>query len=142
MPATHTYDDTDATLDDFCSDDAAMQACLERARMAAKTDLPILILGESGTGKTILARAIHNSSARRVRPFVSFNAAALSETLLDSQLFGHERGAFTGAQNRVKGKFELANTGTLFLDEVADLSPSAQSKILRAVESGEFERLG
>ena len=142
MPATRTYDDADATLDDFCSDDGAMQACLERARMAAKTDLPILILGESGTGKTILARAIHNSSARRPRPFVSFNAAALSETLLDSQLFGHERGAFTGAQNRVKGKFELANTGTLFLDEVADLSPSAQSKILRAVESGEFERLG
>ena len=138
----HSYDDTDATLDDFCSDDAAMQACLERARMAAKTDLPILILGESGTGKTILARAIHNSSSRRPRPFVSFNAAALSETLLDSQLFGHERGACTGAQNRVKGKFELADTGTLFLDEVADLSPSAQSKILRAVESGEFERLG
>ncbi|HET9011242.1 MAG TPA: sigma-54 dependent transcriptional regulator [Gemmatimonadaceae bacterium] len=138
----HSYDDTDATLADFCSDDAAMQACLERARMAAKTDLPILILGESGTGKTILARAIHNSSARRARPFIAFNAAALSETLLDSQLFGHERGAFTGAQNRVKGKFELANSGTLFLDEVADLSPSAQSKILRAVESGEFERLG
>jgi len=140
--AVHSYDDTDATLDAFCSDDRAMQACLERARMAAKTDLPILILGESGTGKTILARAIHNSSARRARPFIAFNAAALSETLLDSQLFGHERGAFTGAQNRVKGKFELANTGTLFLDEVADLSPSAQSKILRAVESGEFERLG
>ena len=138
----HAYDDTGASLDDFCSDDAAMQACLERARMAARTDLPILILGESGTGKTILARAIHNSSARRSRPFVAFNAAALSETLLDSQLFGHERGAFTGAQNRVKGKFELADTGTLFLDEVADLSPSAQSKILRAVESGEFERLG
>ena len=136
------YDDSDATLDSFCSDDAGMQACLERARVAAKTDLPILILGESGTGKTILARAIHNSSARKARPFVAFNAAALSETLLDSQLFGHERGAFTGAQNRVKGKFELADTGTLFLDEVADLSPSAQSKILRAVESGEFERLG
>lgn len=142
MTPTRTYDDTEATLDDFCSDDAGMQACLERARMAAKTDLPILILGESGTGKTILARAIHNSSARQARPFVAFNAAALSETLLDSQLFGHERGAFTGAQNRVKGKFELANTGTLFLDEVGDLSPSAQSKILRAVESGEFERLG
>jgi two-component system response regulator HydG len=139
---SHTYDDTHATLDDFRSDDAAMQVCLERARVAAKTDLPILILGESGTGKTILARAIHNSSARKARPFIAFNAAALSETLLDSQLFGHERGAFTGAQNRVKGKFELADTGTLFLDEVGDLSGSAQSKILRAVETGEFERLG
>jgi len=138
----HEYDDSDATLDDFWSSDAAMQACLDRARLAARTDLPILILGESGTGKTILARAIHNSSARKDRPFVAFNAAALSETLLDSQLFGHERGAFTGAQNRVKGKFELADGGTLFIDEVGDLSPTAQSKILRAVETGEFERLG
>ena len=119
-----------------------MQACLDRARLAAQTDLPILILGESGAGKTILARAIHNSSARKGGPFISFNAAALSETLLDSQLFGHERGAFTGAQHRVKGKFELADGGTLFLDEVADLSPLAQGKILRAVETGEFERLG
>ncbi len=119
-----------------------MQACLDRARLAARTDLPILILGESGTGKTILARAIHNSSSRKGRPFIAFNAAALSETLLDSQLFGHERGAFTGAQNRVKGKFELADGGTLFIDEVGDLSPTAQSKILRAVETGEFERLG
>ena len=135
MPANaHEYDDTDATLDDFWTSDAAMQACLDRARVAARTDLPILILGESGTGKTILARAIHNSSARHGRPFVAFNAAALSETLLDSQLFGHERGAFTGAQQRVKGKFELADGGTLFLDEVGDLSPTAQSKILRAVE--------
>jgi two-component system, NtrC family, response regulator HydG len=138
----HEYDDTDATLDDFWSSDAAMQACLERARMAARTDLPILILGESGTGKTILARALHNSSSRKSRPFVAFNAAALSETLLDSQLFGHEKGAFTGAHHRVKGKFELADGGTLFIDEVGDLSPAAQSKILRAVESGEFERLG
>src|SRR6187551_1778230 len=111
----------DLTLDDFFSRDRGMQRCLELARMASSTDLPILILGESGTGKTLLARAIHNSSARAGRPFVAFNAAALSETLLDSQLFGHERGAFTGADQRVKGKFELANTGTLFLDEVADL---------------------
>src|SRR5262245_12714748 len=136
------YDDTAATLDDFYTSDAAMHACLERARVAAQTDLPILILGESGAGKTILARAIHNSSRRARGPFVSFNAAALSDTLLDSQLFGHERGAFTGAHQRVKGKFELAHQGTLFLDEIADLSPSAQSKILRAVEYGEFERLG
>ena len=89
-----------------------------------------------------LARAIHNSSARATAPFVSFNAAALSDTLLDSQLFGHERGAFTGAQKRVKGKFELAGGGTLFIDEIADMSPLAQAKILRAVEYGEFERLG
>jgi two-component system response regulator HydG len=134
--------DADVTLDGFCSDDRPMRACLDRARAAARTDIPVLILGESGAGKTILARAIHNSSRRAGGPFVSFNAAALSDTLLDSQLFGHERGAFTGAQHRVKGKFELADSGSLFLDEIADLSPAAQSKILRAVEYGEFERLG
>ena len=129
-------------LDDFHSADEAMRTCLELARVASRTDLPVLILGESGTGKTILARAIHNSSARAKRAFVSFNAAALSDTLLDSQLFGHERGAFTGAHKRVKGKFELADGGTLFIDEIADMSAAAQAKILRAVEYGEFERLG
>ncbi len=132
----------DISLDDVYTNDGVMQACLDRARLAAATDLPILILGESGPGKTLLARAIHNSSRRAARPFVSFNAAALSDTLLDSQLFGHEAGAFTGAQKRVKGKFEQADGGTLFIDEIADLSPSGQSKILRAVEYGEFERLG
>lgn len=133
---------TALSLADFASDDAAMRDCLALARTAAGTDLPILILGESGTGKTMLARAIHNSSPRVQRAFVSFNAAALSETLLDSQLFGHERGAFTGAERMVKGKFELADRGTLFIDEIADMSLTAQAKILRAVEYGEFERLG
>ena len=105
VPPRHvSYTSRDATLDDFVSTDPPMQACLERARLAARTDLPVLILGESGTGKTILARAIHNSSARAAGPFVSFNAAALSETLIDSQLFGHERGAFTGAQQRSQGQ--------------------------------------
>ncbi|HEY7676692.1 MAG TPA: sigma 54-interacting transcriptional regulator [Candidatus Methylomirabilis sp.] len=132
----------DAALDDFQSADPAMQRCLELARVAARTDLPLLILGETGTGKSLLARAIHNSSARAKAAFVSFNAAALSETLLDSQLFGHERGAFTGAHRQVKGKFEAAHAGTLFIDEVADMTPAAQAKILRAVEYGEFERLG
>src|SRR5262245_38288544 len=141
-PRASAYDRTDATLDDFYTSDVPMQACPRRARVAARTDLPILILGESGSRKTILARAIHNSSRRSRGPFVSFNAAALSDSLLDSQLFGHERGAFTGAHQRVKGKFELAHQGTLFLDEIADLSGAAQSKILRAVEYGEFERLG
>jgi transcriptional regulator with PAS, ATPase and Fis domain len=137
-----TADPTRATLDDFHSADPPMMRCLELARVAAQTELPILILGESGAGKTLLARAIHNSSTRAKNPFIAFNAAALSDTLLDSQLFGHERGAFTGAQNTVKGKFELAHNGTLFIDEIADMSSSAQSKILRAVEYGEFERLG
>jgi transcriptional regulator with PAS, ATPase and Fis domain len=136
------FDPWNCSLDDFHSADPKMARCLELARVAARTDLPILILGESGTGKTLLARAIHNSSTRARGPFVSFSGAALSDTLLDSQLFGHERGAFTGAQNRVKGKFELADGGTLFIDEIADMSPLAQAKILRAVEYGEFERLG
>ena len=130
------------TLDEFKTGDEAMRLCLDLARMAAKTDLPILILGETGTGKTLLARVVHNSSRRAHGPFVAFNSAAISDTLLDSQLFGHERGAFTGAERRVKGKFELADGGTLFLDEIADMSPAAQAKILRAVEHGEFERLG
>jgi transcriptional regulator with PAS, ATPase and Fis domain len=130
------------TLDDFHSADPAMMRCLALARVAAGTDLPILILGESGTGKSLLARAIHNSSQRAKEPFVSFNSAALSDTLLDSQLFGHERGAFTGAEKRVRGKFELADGGTLFIDEIADMSLVAQAKVLRAVECGEFEPLG
>jgi transcriptional regulator with PAS, ATPase and Fis domain len=130
------------TLDDFATGDPAMARCLELARVAARTDLPVLILGESGSGKTLLASAIHHSSPRAKAAFISFNAAALSETLLESQLFGHEKGAFTGADRRVKGKFELADRGTLFLDEIADMSPGAQAKILRAVEYGEYERLG
>ena len=130
------------TLDQFTTEDDAMRRCLELARVAARTDLPVLILGESGTGKTMLARAVHNSSSRAKGAFASFNAAALSDTLLDSQLFGHEKGAFTGATKRVLGKFEQAHGGTLFIDEIADMTSAAQAKILRAVEYGEFERLG
>ena len=130
------------TLDDFHSTDHAMTKCLALARLAARTDLPILIVGESGTGKTHLAHAMHGSSSRSDGPFVAFNAAALSDTLVDSQLFGHERGAFTGAERMVRGKFELADGGTLFIDEIADMSPAAQAKVLRAIEYGEFERLG
>ena len=132
----------DYTLDDFKSGDPAMNMCLKLADLASRTELPTLILGESGTGKTLLAHAIHNSSKRAKGPFVAFNAAALSETLLDSQLFGHEKGAFTGAEHQVKGKFELAHGGTLFVDEIADMSTVAQAKVLRAIEYGEYERLG
>ena len=120
----------------------AMARCLKLAAVAAKSAVPVLILGETGTGKTLLAEAIHNSSARAAGPFISFVASAMSDTLLESQLFGHERGAFTGAQTALRGKFERADTGTLFLDEIADMSLLAQAKTLRAVECGEFERLG
>jgi transcriptional regulator with PAS, ATPase and Fis domain len=119
-----------------------MARCLQLAALAAKSDVPVVLLGETGTGKTLLAHAIHNSSTRGGRPFIAFNASAISDTLLESQLFGHERGAFTGAQQSIKGKFELADGGTIFLDEISEMSPLAQVKILRVLEYGEFERLG
>jgi transcriptional regulator with PAS, ATPase and Fis domain len=129
-------------VQDLTTNNAAMARCLRLALLAAKSDVPVVLLGETGTGKTLLAHAIHNSSSRGQGPFVSFNASAMSDTLLESQLFGHEKGAFTGAQQSVKGKFELADGGTIFLDEISDMSPLAQVKILRVLEYGEFERLG
>ena len=129
-------------IEDLTTSDQAMARCLQLAALAAKSEVPVVLLGETGTGKTLLAHAIHNSSARAGRPFIAFNASAISDTLLESQLFGHERGAFTGAQQSVKGKFELADSGTLFLDEISEMSPLAQVKILRVLEYGEFERLG
>jgi len=133
---------TSLRVEDLRTTNAAMAHCLSLAKLAAKSDVPIVLLGETGTGKTLLAHAIHNSSARASGPFISFNASAMSDTLLESQLFGHERGAFTGAQQAVKGKFELANGGAIFLDEISDMSPLAQVKILRVLEYGDFERLG
>jgi len=129
-------------VEDLTTNNEAMARCLRLAALAARSDVPIVLLGETGTGKTLLAHAIHNSSARAGQPFIAFNASAMSDTLLESQLFGHERGAFTGAQQSVKGKFELADGGTLFLDEISEMSPLAQVKILRVLEYGEFERLG
>jgi len=108
----------------------------------ADSSATILIQGESGTGKELVARTIHERSARRNGPFVAVNCAALPETLLESELFGYEKGAFTGAAGRKEGRFELATSGTLFLDEVADLSLVTQPKILRVLQEGEFERLG
>ena len=133
---------TDLRLEELTSGNALMRRCLRLASFAAKSDAPVLILGRTGTGKTLLAHAIHNSSNRSKGPFVSFNASAMSDTLLESELFGHERGAFTGALQAHRGKFEIAHSGTLFLDEIADMSALAQAKILRAVEYGEFERVG
>src|ERR1700738_5581977 len=118
-------------VEDLTTSNEAMARCLRLALLAAKSDVPVVLLGETGTGKTLLAHAIHNSSARAAQPFVSFNASAMSDTLLESQLFGHERGAFTGAQQAVKGKFELAHGGTLFLAEISEMCPLGQGKILR-----------
>lgn len=108
----------------------------------APTDEPVLILGESGTGKELVANAIHRNSDRAEKPFVKVNCAALSPTLLESEFFGHERGAFTGAVARRIGRFEQANGGTLFLDEIGDLDLDLQAKLLRTLQSGEFERVG
>ena len=116
-----------------------MMTLVEQVADSAAT---VLIQGESGTGKELVARAIHDRSARRAGPFVAVNCAALPETLLESELFGYEKGAFTGAAGRKEGRFELADGGTLFLDEVADLAPVTQPKILRVLQEGEFERLG
>ncbi|OGC84117.1 MAG: hypothetical protein A2W07_05120, partial [candidate division Zixibacteria bacterium RBG_16_43_9] len=108
----------------------------------ANTKSTILIQGESGTGKQVLARAIHNLSPRKDKPFVYVNCVALSEQLLESDLFGHEKGAFTGAYQRKKGRLETAHTGTVFLDEIGDITPVIQTKFLHFLESGEFERVG
>ena len=120
----------------------AYRRMLALVEQVADSSATILIQGESGAGKELVARTIHERSGRRAGPFVAVNCAALPETLLESELFGYEKGAFTGAAGRKEGRFELANGGTLFLDEVADLSLVTQPKILRVLQEGEFERLG
>jgi DNA-binding NtrC family response regulator len=121
---------------------AAMRRVFEMADRVAPTDTTVLILGESGTGKDLLAQEIHARSARAAKPFVAVNCAALPENLIESELFGYERGAFTGAAQPRKGKFELASGGTLFLDEIGDMNPVTQAKVLRALENRTIERLG
>jgi DNA-binding NtrC family response regulator len=119
-----------------------LAAVQELARKAAKTDATVLLLGESGTGKEVIARAVHRWSERAAGPFVAVNAAALAESLLESELFGHEKGAFTGAQARRAGKFELAHGGTIFLDEIGEIPPATQAKLLRVLQERAFERVG
>src|SRR3954454_18128771 len=119
-----------------------MHSVVTRLRQIAPTSATVLITGESGTGKELVAKAIHNNSPRRYKPFVPLNCAALSENILESELFGHIKGAFTGADRERKGWFEHANGGTLFLDEVGDIPLSTQVKLLRALESGEIVRVG
>jgi transcriptional regulator with GAF, ATPase, and Fis domain len=120
----------------------AFQYVLNQVRMIAKTDSATLIQGETGTGKEVIARAIHNQSLRSQGPFVKLNCSAIPVPLLESELFGHERGAFTGAFAQTKGRFQLADKGTLFLDEIGDLPLELQPKLLRVLQEQEFERLG
>jgi two-component system response regulator AtoC len=120
----------------------AIEEVLDLARKVAGSEHPVLISGESGTGKELVARAIHRLSPRADGPLTDINCAAIQENLLESELFGHERGAFTGAMTRKLGLFELADGGTLFMDEIAELAPRLQSKLLRALEMGEFFRVG
>lgn len=127
---------------DIIGNSAALQKVLQQVMIVAPTDATVLLHGETGTGKELVAQAIHNLSSRRNRLFVRMNCAAIPSGLLESELFGHEKGAFTGALMQKKGRFELADRGSLFLDEIGDISLELQPKLLRAVQEQEFERLG
>ncbi|ABK17154.1 sigma54 specific transcriptional regulator, Fis family [Syntrophobacter fumaroxidans MPOB] len=128
--------------DDIVARSPAMRQVLLRVEQVAPTDSTVLITGETGTGKELIARAVHNLSARKGRPLVTVNCASLPPTLMESELFGREKGAYTGALSRMAGRFEVADGGTLFLDEVGELPPELQAKMLRVLEEGRFERLG
>ncbi|HEX8525251.1 MAG TPA: sigma-54 dependent transcriptional regulator [Tepidisphaeraceae bacterium] len=121
---------------------ASMQQVVRTARQVAQSDIPVLVMGESGTGKELVARAIHNNSRRRKQRLVALNCAGLSESILEDELFGHVRGAFTGAQTEREGRFEHADGGTLFMDEIGDMPQAMQAKLLRVLENGEVVRLG
>jgi Nif-specific regulatory protein len=121
---------------------AVLRRALERIARIAPSDSTVLLCGESGTGKELAARALHRASPRAARPFVAINCAAIPETLLESELFGYERGAFTGASGQKKGQFELAQGGSIFLDEIGELAPALQAKLLRVLQQREFVRLG
>jgi formate hydrogenlyase transcriptional activator len=132
----------DRRTDDVIGDGQALREVLQQVEVVAPTDSAVLVTGETGTGKELIARAVHRHSNRRDRTFVKLNCAAIPTGLLESELFGHEKGAFTGAVERRLGRFELADGGTLFLDEVGDIPPELQPKLLRVLQEQEFERLG
>jgi formate hydrogenlyase transcriptional activator len=133
---------SEPNLEETVGESVALKEVLNRARIVAPLDTTVLILGETGTGKELIARAIHQTSSRKHASFVKLNCAAIPAGLLESELFGHEKGAFTGSVSRKIGRLELADTGTLFLDELGELPVEVQPKLLRALEDQEFERLG
>jgi Nif-specific regulatory protein len=130
------------SFENIIGSSAPMRRVFEQIRAVAKWTTTVLIRGESGTGKELVASAIHYNSPRSDKPFIRLNCAALSDTLLESELFGHDKGAFTGANDHRLGRFEQADGGTLFLDEIAEISAPFQAKLLRVVQEGEFERVG
>jgi formate hydrogenlyase transcriptional activator len=139
----HSADDgAETSFGEIVGRSSSLQAALEQARRVATTDASVLILGETGTGKELIAKAIHKLSSRRDRAFVRTNCASIPPGLVESELFGHEKGAFTGAAAREIGRFELAHNGTLFLDEVGDIPLEFQPKLLHVLQEQEFERLG
>jgi formate hydrogenlyase transcriptional activator len=143
--ATVTYtpgDRAERRFDRIIGNSAALESVLEKVEQVAPTDSTVLIEGETGTGKELIAYAIHNASERCGRAFIKLNCAAIPLDLLESELFGHEKGAFTGAIAQKIGRFEMADKGTLFLDEVGDIPPALQPKLLRVLQEQEFERLG
>jgi DNA-binding NtrC family response regulator len=137
-----TYLGSSPVSDGIVGESASMKAIFTTIEKVAASSATVLINGETGTGKELIAEAIHRNSPRRDNNFVKMNCASLTDTLLESELFGHEKGAFTGADRQRIGRFELANDGTLFLDEVGNMSPSTQAKVLRAIQEQEFERVG
>jgi two-component system nitrogen regulation response regulator GlnG len=142
VPAVFDQEDDAAIVDRIVGHSLKMQRVYKDIGRVAGDDVNILIVGESGTGKELVARALFHHSTRSRGPFLAINAAAIPETLLESELFGHERGAFTGADRKRLGKFEQANNGTLFLDEIGDMSMATQAKVLRVLQDGRFERVG
>ncbi|MFA9478046.1 sigma-54 interaction domain-containing protein [Phycisphaerales bacterium AB-hyl4] len=129
-------------VDTIVGDDGGLKAVMERAALVARSDLPVLILGETGSGKEVIARAIHEQCPRAKGPFIRVNCGAIPPELIDSELFGHEKGAFTGATASRRGWFERADEGTLLLDEIGELTPAAQVRLLRVLQEGTFERVG
>ncbi len=140
--AIQTSEETNVASDCIVGESPAMQDVFKEIGRVAGQDVNVLIVGESGTGKELVARAIYSHSRRKEQVFLAINCAAIPESLLESELFGHEKGAFTGADRRRIGKFEQASQGTLFLDEIGDMSPATQAKVLRILQDGRFERVG
>ncbi|MCC6466621.1 MAG: sigma 54-interacting transcriptional regulator [Planctomycetes bacterium] len=139
---TSAYRSVGVTFDTLVCVSPVFRETLRLAASAAVKDVSVLLLGETGTGKNLIAQAVHNASRRAQRPFVSVNCSAIPDTLLEAELFGSEKGAYTSSDRLRKGKFEQADGGTLFLDEIGDMSPTAQAKVLRAFEYKQFERVG